>query len=721
MTLRSFYIKPLYNSIRDDPYSEFFVPSFTNSNSYWRYGGFFSSKNLALCAEGIQEFLKSDGVMKLVLVPIFSKEDAKAIQDGILTPEKFINDSWSRDIDAIKEKFQKDHVRALSWLIAQTPPRLEIKIAILKDVHGNILDKKTIEESGLAYRSIGIFHDEFGNSISFRGIIKPNSIDGDDFFEFQVHKSWIDGQKEFVNEDFETFQNYWDESSEMDENQIRKKFLVQVLTLPEAIRKKLLDLAPKNLDGLDLKKLPKLRKYQKDAVNEWLIHGGRGIFEMATGTGKTYCAIGCLKEIALKEKMMCTIIVCPTLNLVKQWESELKRWYLESMTTLGDKKKWVPALQRLINDYNYHLSSNPPIGIIITTYATFSSKDFLDLVNKIQISTMLIADEVHSSGAEQTRMGLSDIFHFRLGLSATPTRYFDDEGTQIISNYFKPVYQCQQCSEHGSVIFSLELRDAIPEFLVEYDYFPHYVSLTDEELDEYRAKTKQIAIHLSNTKDEKKKNELLEMFYFQRSNIIKNASKKIEKFKEIINDNKSLDYCVVYCASTREKGKLDQITQVQEILDQIPIPNHRIKSGEISLNERMEVLDELEKGSIKVVIAIQILDEGVDIPPLKNAIILASTGNPRQFVQRRGRVLRKWGGTYPDGTTKTHSTIHDIFVIPYLDREIDKEYMSLEKKIVMKELVRHKEMAEISRNPNYGLQRITQIKEKYGIVSDNLQ
>ena len=717
MDLRSFYIKPLYNSIRDDPYFEFFIPAFSNSNDYRRYGGFFSSKNLAMCAEGIQEFLKNNGIMKLVLAPIFTKKDTQAIKEGVLTPEKFVNDSWSQALDSIKDQIQKDHVRALAWLIAQDPPRLEIKITIIKDSEGNVLDKNTIEERGFAYQSIGIYHDENGNSISFRGIIKPGRDHVDDFFEFQVHKSWIKGQKEFVNEDFETFRNYWDESEGLIGDIKETKYKYEILNLPEVIKNKILDMAPATLEELELKKLPKLRKYQSDSVNNWLNHGRRGIFQMATGTGKTFCAIGCIKALEKMEKKLLVIVACPTQNLVKQWEEELKKWNLSSFNTLGDKKTWMRTVQRRINDYNYQLASTPSVSTLITTYATFSSEELGSIVEKSSIPMMLIADEVHVAGAEQTTKGLIEKYEFRLGLSATSSRYFDIEGTHTLMNYFRPTSTCNTCNDHGSVVYSLELRDAIQrEFLVEYDYFPHYVSLTDDELDEYRRKTRLIAVELSKTKEEDKRKELIELLYFKRADIIKNASNKIDKFKKIIYDNKSLEYCIIYCASTHKKNEqLDQMSQVQKILDHIPTPNHRIKSGEISLKERMDILDKLERGLLKAVIALQILDEGVDIPPLKNAIILSSTGNPRQFIQRRGRVLRKWDGKYPDGTTKDYATIHDIFVIPYLNTEIDKEYLSLEKTIVIKELARHKEMAAISRNPNWGITKINEIKKKYGI------
>jgi len=350
---------------------------------------------------------------------------------------------------------------------------------------------------------------------------------------------------------------------------------------------------------------------------------------------------------------------------------------------------------------------------MITTYATFNTEEFTKYVKKCQIPIMIISDEVHASGAEETSSGLLEEYDHRLGLSATPERYFDPEGTNRIMKFFEPKEKCEKCQEHKSVVFSFELKDAIPKYLVEYDYFPHYVDFTDEELEEYRKKTMAIAMKVEKAKDNFEEKELIKLIIFERANIIKNASNKIKKFKEIISKNKSMDFAVIYCAPSKGNKEDDQMTQVQNELNKIPISNHRIKSSEISLKEEIEILNKLESGSIKVVESIQMLDEGLDIPPLKNAILLASTGNPKQFVQRRGRVLRRWTGTYPDGTVKDHATIYDIFVIPYLDREMDPEYLKIERKIVETELKRHEEMSKISRNPKMGLDKINSIRKMY--------
>lgn len=711
MDLKSFPLNPRYTSFENDPYHDFFVPCFANSNFYSRYGGFFSSKNLALCAEGIQEFFKNNGKIKLALTPTFTKKDVEAIREGLLKKEQKIEDLWIKELDTIKDKFQKDHIRALSWLLAQDPPLLEIKIVVFEDELGNPLDEETIRDRGLAELSVGIFHDESGNAVSFNGIIKPGLHDEEEFIDITVHKNWI--HKEHVNADFQKFVSYWEKSDLIDDE---KTTDYNIIELPSAIRKKLLEMKPASIEQLELRKVPKLRTHQIEAKNSWIRHGYRGIFEMATGTGKTFTAIGCIKELQKKNKSLFVVVTCPTQNLVIQWSRELEKWDYKSTNTLKGKSDWKSKIQKIVNDQKFGISSENEVSIIITTYDTFSSPDFIKEISKVVMNLFLVADEVHSAGAPSFQLALLEKYEYRLGLSATPERYFDDEGTRQLLQFFKPKIVCENCNIHNSIVYRMDLHDAITKNLLSpYYYFPHYVELTPNELSEYKIITKKISIEM-NKKLEERNEELLIILFNKRANIIKNARNKLQEFEILINQNQDLRYCLIYCAPSTGQDLFDQARKAQAILNKIPIPNNIIKSSLTNLKEREKILDQLESGSLNCVIAINILDEGIDIPPLKNAIMLASTGNPRQFIQRRGRILRRWGGKYPDGTSKEYATIHDIFVIPYLNRPIDPDLVSIERKIVMKELERHSEMSEISLNPDYGKKQIERIKLHYGIV-----
>ena len=711
MNLKSFPILTGYSSISNDPYHEFFIPCFMNSNFYCRYGGFFTSKNLALCAEGISEFLNNKGTIQLVLSPLLTKDDISAIKKGLANREERIKDNWIKSFDKLEEKFEKDHVRALSWMLAQDPPQLEIKLAIYKDSNGDILDNETLRSSGKADLSIGIFHDEEGNSISFSGIIKPSLNNEDEYTDIIVHKNWI--HKEHVDSDFKKISKYWEEPDILDSEEKDNDF--EIIDLPKALKEKILELKPKLIEELDLKHVPKLRGYQKKAKNSWITHGNRGIFEMATGTGKTFTAIGCLKEIQMKNPEMFVVVACPTQNLVSQWYRELKKWDFEAITTLKGKSDWKPKLTKILNNYNYGVKTDSDVTVVVTTYATFSKKEFVEMVRKNSKLSVLIADEVHTAGAPTIQEAMLSEYKFRLGLSATPQRYFDDEGSQFLIDYFKPTEDCNSCHE-DSTVFKMDIDDAIKnKILVPYYYYPHYVDLTEDELIEYKVITQKLQPELHKEPQDQNK-ELLTILLNKRANIIKNAEKKIDAFKEIINDNKKLKYALVYCAPSKTDNQKSQMNQVQEILNKIPIPNSVIKSDLTNLKEREKILEQVQTGILNCALAINILDEGVDIPPLQTAIILASTGNPKQFVQRRGRILRTWNGTYPDGTTKKHAIIHDIFIIPYMNKSSDPEFKESEKNIVRKELHRHSEMSKISLNPGHGKDKIGEIKHAYGII-----
>ena len=384
------------------------------------------------------------------------------------------------------------------------------------------------------------------------------------------------------------------------------------------------------------------------------------------------------------------------------------------MTTLKGKINWKPKLTKILNDYNYGIRTDDEITIIVTTYATFSKKEFKKIVQKNTKLSVLIADEVHTAGAPTIQNAMLPEYKFRLGLSATPQRYFDDEGSLFLINYFKPTQECNNCHE-SSTIFKMNIKDAIKnKILVPYYYYPHYIDLTRDELIEYKEITQKLQPELHKKPQDQNK-EMLTILLNKRANILKNAEKKINAFEEIIDKNKKLKYALVYCAPSKTDNQLSQMNKVQKILNQIPIPNSIIKSDLTNLKEREKILEQVQSGILNCALAINILDEGVDIPPLQTAIILASTGNPKQFVQRRGRILRTWNGTYPDGTTKKHAVIHDIFVIPYLTETIDPKYEESEKNIVRKELERHSKMSEISLNPKYGIKEIDKIKKAYEI------
>ena len=692
MNLKFLLLKSDYDGDIDDIYNDFYSKVLGVSSVYNRLGGFFSSETLALCAEGIQEFIKNNGHMRLILIPKFTKEDVQSIKDGLLTPEKYINREWIKEFEMISDKFRADHIKALGWMVANE--YLEIRVALIKDKYGNLLDFKQIEKDKILNEQIGIFIDDDGNSISFRGLV--DSLEKE---RLRIFKSWILGQEDYVNNDFDLFLKFWNLDSDklFQDSGYFSDRIISTVPISRVIREKLINLAPSRREEIRLIKPPKLREYQTEAIDKFVSNNFKGIFEMATGTGKTITAIGCIKEIEKFRSFFIVVIVCPYTNLVLQWKDEVSKWGYSVLTTIeGSKKKWISKLSYKINDLNYNILREPII--IITTYDTFASEDFIQTILVSKLPLFLIADEVHASGSQQRKKGLIQNYSYRLGLSATPQRYLDDSGTQFLIEYF------------DRVVFELSLGNAIKQgFLCNYKYYPHFVGLTEEEILEYKKMTQKIvqALHNDLTSEIKKK-QLLELYLFTRAKIVTNAKNKINKFKEIINTH-DIVYSLVYCSE-------NQLPNVQDILNMRLISNHKITS-DIPRNpeERIKYLEMFELGLYDVIVAIRVLDEGLNIPAVKNAIILASTGNPKQFIQRRGRVLRKFHGTYKDGTKKEFANIFDILVIPDLNQMNSLDFYEIERSIVQKEISRYEEMSRLALNAQECLQQLNKIKKLYNL------
>jgi len=422
--------------------------------------------------------------------------------------------------------------------------KLTIKIALIHNEEGNFLDDTDEEEYGMFHPKIGIFEDADGNMVSFSGSVNESAtawmINRE---EFKVFRSWDIEEKPYFDFDHKRFKKFCEGTSKR----------TKILTIPEAIKNKLIQIAPDNIEDLKLekwlkidytKRLKKLRirDYQKQAINNWLENGGKGIFEMATGTGKTFTALGCLKNILDKENKLITVISCPYDHLVKQWNDEIEKFGIDYDVVIADSSNpnWKNELANNIYDVENDVIDKL---IILTTHNTFSNNDFITIIQKINIKLFLIADEVHGIGAEERKKGMIPSYYYRLGLSATPKRYFDILGTEKIFDYF------------GGTVFEFSLKEAITSinpdtgetYLTPYEYNPYFTELTDEEFIEYEKETKKIARFYYSSKNNEEKEKWLNLLCIKRQEIIKNAFNKYELFKKILKELGEVKFCLVYC------------------------------------------------------------------------------------------------------------------------------------------------------------------------------
>lgn len=698
MSLKDIDLKPAYNSDADDILNKFYIPALSESIVYKRLAGYFTSNSLAIAAKGISKFILNGGRIQLIANVVLSKEDYEKIKEVSERPflEK-IEKEFIESLENLQDELIKDHVKMLGWMLRNK--KLEIKISLVQ------------EGKGIQHQKTGILEDREGNILSFTGSDNETKSGWINNIEkFHVFCNWKDGDKEHLSADLNGFEEAWND----------RGMRSRVYPVSKAIEERLIRLAPENDKEFErlneestkqllikhkeslksAKKVPILRPFQKTARENWIKNSYRGIFEMATGTGKTITALGCLDSLLEDTKRpLLVVISCPFQHLITQWKENVIRFGidLEMITADSTNSKWRSELI----DGIYNLKNGIIKGmIVLTTHDTFGSSSFTDVIQKVKVSSLVIVDEVHGIGADQRQRGLISAYDFRLGLSATPERWFDKIGTQTIRDFF------------GKTVFELSLKEAIntinpdtgKSYLVKYDYKPLFVELSDSEVEEYEKQTKKIARALIYSKNNAEKEGLLELLYIKRQKIIINAQNKMVEFEGLISSLKEINHCLIYCSP-------QQIVLVQDILNHLGILQHRFTNKEKTkpekrfngISEREYLLDEFSDGKYPVLVAMKCLDEGVDVPQAKMAIILASSGNPKEYIQRRGRILRPYPG-------KNKAVIYDLVVVPPITRIKDESLLELEKKILEKELIRYKEFADASDNKLECLNKIYKVQ-----------
>lgn len=749
---RKFDPKLTWNSLSDDCVNDFYKPALVNCKKYQRSSGYFSSSTFAHVAKEILDFIEAEGKIELIASPQLSSIDKEIFEQSVLNGDKIIEkiflEELKNDPDNLKLEFSKLMAYMLTNII-DGKPQLEIKIAI------------PIKGPGIYHQKIGIMHYENDERIAFSGSINETGMAWEDNKEnFHVFRSWGDDtNSQGVVDNQRIFNNLWNGNDKQ----------VGVFDLPQAIREHMLKIRPKSNEEMKEtiekvrtiinnktktkkseqtteKPFIELKDHQIEARNHWLENDLCGLLEMATGTGKTFTSFGCISQLQKLHQRTAVVIACPHKHLVEQWKKEIARFNSgieesekilieKTVTCNSDYPNWQALFDDILYDFNV-----PPIGsstcianniIIFTTHATLSKDTFTEKILEIKnAKKFLIVDEVHEITSESSKKTLLDEYDYRLGLSATPNRHLDDEGTKILKNYFhgkkcgveNPANAefCSKCHK-PLITYKLDLKTAIHELhvLCPYHYYPYYVELTPEEMDIYNNLTAQIA----QTEEKKKKGQPLtegdKYPYLARANLIANAENKDRMLDDILSleFNNRLKLTLIYCTNTpREEapqGVPKQLERVKNILF-----SKRIKSDSVTYEDdtkyRLDILDLLQGGGLDCVTAVKCLDQGVDVPSVETGIFMASSGNPKQFVQRRGRILRK-----NDMTNKQLANIYDILVTPP-EPDPDIEIRLSERKLIAKELLRHKEFAEISNNKEDAIARIKDVAEKFDIDLENL-
>lgn len=680
---------------------QFYIDALSNSTSFDLLLGYFSSSSLNVLSLGFANFICSGGKMRAVINNILSKQDKEAIERG-QNKKDFATLYDFEDIKELKDSlddYGRHFFECFAWLIAND--RIELKVV------------KPKNKKGISHYKSGIFGDgehyvSFKSSCNFTYYGFLENLE-----ELNCRFSWKKGDIKNIQNRKKYFENLFSGKSDiveyLDVNQVKiaikeefgdKDIQELIVQEKELIRTKKNTLKNTKIinsikaatnklnEFIKIEKSPKFpysegpRKYQNKAYEKWVDNGKKGLFAMATGTGKTLTSLNCLLNEYKDSGHYKAVILVPTIALVNQWEKECRKFNFNNIITISSKEKWPKNVSFLNSASNFIDIS----FVIIVTYASFYRKNFQSHFLNLPKDTLFIADEAHNLGSNNVSKAIQKV-HLgkRIGLSATPDRKYDDEGNKSIEAFF---------DDSPPFVFRYTMKQAMEKgWLSQYKYYPHIVRLTEKELKEWNKINDELKMYIDPDTGRYKECKEVEMKLLERSRIKHKAKNKLPKFIEILNNEfnlrKNLKYTLVYVPEGVEPN-YEYVDEYIENTEEVSLINEytravsrtdssiMVKQYTSRTIDRDDVIEKFQNGDVDVLTSMKCLDEGVDVPRSELAIFCASTGNPRQFVQRRGRVLR----THDD---KTYAVIHDLVVIPEPN---DESTYDMEKNMIAKELER---------------------------------
>ena len=718
---------------------KFFNDGLENSNEFDLQLGYFSSATISVLADGFATFISKGGKMRLVINHIVSTEDKNAISKGL--KGGFINCFDLTDFAQLRKTFDEytqQFFECLAFLIYNK--RIDIRII------------KPRNKKGISHTKTGQFRD--GDSVtSFTGSanftisglfnnLEEIKIDRSDSLDVMTRKRIESQREEFDCIMDGTKRNIEYLSPENLISAIKTNYgdkdIEELLDVEAKLRKIKHDKKVQELkrqDSLVSEPIEEIlpcfpfpsgpRDYQQLAFDNWKNNGQKGLFAMATGTGKTITSLNCLLEIYKRKGYYKAIILVPTITLVNQWEQECRKFRFSNIIKVYSKNLvWRDEVERVHFNEKYKSDKDPEVSyIIISTYASYSREKVFNVLNGFdKRRVLMIADECHNMGSGSLVKRLKEIPYLRrIGLSATPERQFDENGNNKLRKFFGS-------EEHYTYEYSM--KEAIDKgVLCRYMYYPHIVKLTSDEMDAYLELSEKISRYFNyNTCSFDEQDEMLKRLLLARKRIIHKAVNKLAMFKEIIQkrfeEKGNLKYSLIYVPEGNRPDYLDSaddFDHTEEIADDNDA-EHLINQYTLAVTEidrsvtvrkfvsgqqdREEILSDFAAGKLHVLTSMKCLDEGVDVPRSELAIFCSSTGNPRQFIQRRGRVLR----THKD---KKMAELHDLVVGPEVSPNSNSYRM--EQSLLRGELARVNNFALLSENPSYSEMELRGVLDHYGL------
>mgnify|MGYP001503061051 FL=1 len=704
MSLIGLNIKSEYRSLIDNVVDDFYVPVLKESVLYQRAVGFFSSSALIAISKGVEGLISNGGKIQIIASPRLSQEDIDEIRKGYEV-RKVLERALLRGIETHNSVEDTSRLSYIASLIANGV--LDIKIAFLS----------TNNEIAMYHEKMGIMNDIEGNAVAFSGSMNESeNAFSANYESFDVFCSWTN-EKERVFQKQMAFQAIWNDYEPG----------VETIDFPEAVKDRIyafnnslrrnsgLKTPEENSLPEDAMFLPpdfKIRPYQESAIQNWKENGYCGIYDMATGTGKTLTALASIEQLfSDNHKRLGVVIVCPYQHLVEQWVEDIVRFGIKPIVgySSSSQKSWKKNLAQAVRSFNLRVSD---FFCFITTNASFVTKTVQDQIGILSEDVVFVVDEAHNMGATNYRRYLPDNIKYRLGLSATIDRHNDESGTTALAEYF------------GKKCIAYSLKDAIDsQMLTRYYYYPVLTYLDQDELSDYLSITGQLAKAIHKKNGKVVLTERAKQLLIKRSRIVAGAKGKLPELQRQIAPHIDDKHILVYCGATTVRDEDDadfskrQIDLVADLLgNTLNMRVGRFTSQE-SAQERAQIREAFAEGNaLQVLVAIKCLDEGVNIPSIKTAFILASSTNPKEYIQRRGRVLRKFPG-------KEFAVIYDFITLPFPVNTIATQNSTIidsTKGLIKRELIRMMDFADIAENPSSTFDLVYDLKHGFNISEEEL-
>lgn len=657
-------IKRSYISLGEEGIADSLIkPLLMHAVEYKRSVGFFSSSVLNTILPGVAAFARNGGTIKLITSPRLTEDDVNAISKGYEKREQIIKASFSDEFVEEIQDFEEEELNLLVNLIAERI--LDIKVVVTKT-------------PGMYHDKLGIMEDADGNKIAFYGSAN-SSYNGysSNYEKVRVVKSWVESDLDAIYDEEEEFDRIWDNQNEFLE-------VYEFDSEAKNLIKEVIEYKKSHGSSTPVK----LRDYQEQAIDAWIQNNYHGFFVMATGTGKTWTALFAAKSLLEEHAAMITICA-PYKHLVKQWSEDVRCLFPNAKIIMisSENPNWEIELNNEIIRTKY----NPDNQVIaISTISSFMGERFKRTIEQSKDQKLLIVDEAHRFKSRDEK--LKKQFSYMLGLSATPHNGKSVESGNELMDYF------------GGKVFDLPIEKAIGKYLVNYYYHPIIVSAKEEEEESFKALTSKIASCFKN--GVLINPDGLTKYLRDRLRLISMAEEKIERIDDIIEKIKEKEHCVVYCGDGRlfvdNEQEMRHIEFVRNALDE-----HGFKASQFTATEnmdtRMRLVKAFNKGEISTLVAIRCLDEGINIPSIKSALILSSNDNYREFVQRRGRILRMH-------KEKINAVIYDVLVLPSTSTS----------GMALIELRRFYEYARLALNKDELMEILTDQLDHYGLALEDI-